>query len=261
MTSPRSQSTMLSLTIHTGAIALLLMASQKFTPSELRHASATLTPLIAPYLPRPAVSADMPGGGGGARRQTPATAGRLPKIAPRQFVPPALEILNPRPLLTMEMSIEAPPDTPLPDRSLTSLGDPLKGLVNGSAGMGGPLGIGNGQGTGMGDRRGAGAGPGDGGIGTVYRPGNGVTAPVLLHSVEPEFSEDARRAKYSGTVKLRADIDAEGKPRNIRVVQSLGMGLDEKAVDAVTRWYFRAGTKNGKPVAVSALIEVMFHLL
>jgi len=79
--------------------------------------------------------------------------------------------------------------------------------------------------------------------------------------VEPEFSDEARRAKYSGVVSLRADIDAAGHPRNIRVVHSLGMGLDEKAVQAVTQWVFRPGTKDGKPVAVSALIEVGFHLL
>jgi TonB family protein len=258
MTSARSQSTMLSLTIHTAAIALALLASKQIAPPGFLNPSASLTPLIAPYLPRPAALA---GGGGGARQRAPATAGRLPKIAPRQFVAPTLEILNPHPKLAMEMSIEAPPETALPDRSLATLGDPLSAFMNGSAGKGGPLGIGNGSGTGVGDRRGAGAGPGDGGVGTVYRPGHGVTVPVLVHSVEPEFSEEARRAKYSGTVTLQADIDTSGRPRNIRVVHSLGMGLDEKAIDAVTRWYFRAGTKDGKPVIVSAFIEVMFHLL
>jgi TonB family protein len=127
--------------------------------------------------------------------------------------------------------------------------------------MGGPLGIGNGRGTGIGDRRGPGAGNGDSLTGTVYRPGNGVTAPVLLHSVEPEFTDGARKAKHSGVVKLRADIDVSGRPRNIRVVQSLGMGLDERAIGALAQWLFRPGTKDGKPVAVSALVEVSFHLL
>ena len=256
MTSPRSQSTLISLTLHSGAIALLLMASQQLTPSHLQKASATLTPLIAPYLPRPeTTSTGLSAGGGGARQQLPATAGKLPKIAPRQFVPPTLEVLNLHPKLAGEMTIEGPPEAMLP----ASVGDPLSTLINGSAGQGGPLGIGNGPGTGIGNNHGAGGG--DGGIGTVYRAGQGVTAPVLLRKVEPEFSEEARRAKYSGIVTLRADVDTAGRPRNIRVVHSLGMGLDEKAVDAVTRWYFRPGTKDGKPVAVSALIEVMFHLL
>jgi TonB family protein len=85
--------------------------------------------------------------------------------------------------------------------------------------------------------------------------------PVLLHSVEPEFSEEARRAKYTGTVMLRADIDEKGHPRNLRVMHSLGMGLDEKAMDAVIQWLFKPGTKEGKAVAVSAVIEVSFHLL
>lgn len=262
MTSSRSQSSMISVTVHTGVIALLLLASKQVAPPVSRLDTASLTPIFAPYLPKPvAVKSDAPGGGGGMHQLTPATAGHLPKIAPRQFVPPTLEILNPHPKLAMEMSIEAPPEAALLDRPLPMLGDPLSKFVNGSGGKGGPLGIGDGDGTGVGNRRGPGAGPGNGGIGTVYRPGGGVTAPVLLHKVDPEFSEEARRAKYSGTVTLRADIDSTGHPRNIRIVHSMGMGLDEKAVEAVTQWYFRAGTKDGKPVAVSALIDVMFHLL
>ncbi len=253
---------MISVTVHTGLIALLLLASKQVAPPAARLNTAGLTPLFAPYLPKPlAVHFDAPGGGGGMRQNTSATAGHLPKVAPRQFVPPTLELLNPHPKLAMEMSIEAPPDALLPDRPLSNLGDPLSKLMSGSGGRGGPLGIGDGDGTGVGNRHGPGAGPGNGGIGAVYRPGGGVTAPVLLRKVDPEFSDEARRAKYSGTVTLRADIDSTGHPRNIRIVHSLGMGLDEKAVDAVTQWYFRAGTKDGRPVAVSALIDVMFHLL
>ena len=140
------------------------------------------------------------------------------------------------------------------------LGDPLARLVNGSAGFGGPLGIGNGPGNGVGDKRGSGAGTGDE-SGRVYRAGGGVTAPVLIHRVEPEFSEEARKAKYSGVVTLHADVDTTGHARNLRVVKSVGMGLDEKAMDAVSRWLFRPGTKDGKPVPVSAVIEVSFRLL
>lgn len=127
--------------------------------------------------------------------------------------------------------------------------------------MGGPLGIGNGRGTGAGNGAGASSGDGNQGSGTVYRAGNGVTAPILIHRVEPEFSEEARKSKCSGTVVIRAEIDPNGRPRNLRLSRGLGQGLDEKALDAVSQWVFRPGTREGKPVAVSALIEVTFHLL
>jgi protein TonB len=254
-----ARSTLVSIAIHVAAIALLLLASNQIAPAPLRVPAIALTPLPAPFLPHPAPGKAL--GGGGMHQQLPATTGHLPKIAARQFVPPILEILNPHPKLAMEMTIEVPPQAALLDRPLPDLGDPLSKFMNGSAGMGGPLGIGNGRGTGIGDRRGSSAGNGDSTTGTVYKPGNGVTAPVLIHCVEPEFSEEARKAKRSGVVKLLADIDASGRPRNIRVVQSLGVGLDERAIGALELWQLKPGTKDGKPVAVSALVEVSFHLL
>jgi protein TonB len=253
---------MLSVTVHIGVVALLLLTSNQMTAPAPKLSTVALTPLFAPYLPKPQPALRAPGGAGGAHQDTPATAGHLPKIAPRQFVPPALEILNQHPKLAMEMTIEAPPETALLDRPFPNLGDPLSRFVNNSAGKGGPLGIGNNKGTGVGDRSGPGAGPGDNGTGPVYRPGvGGVSAPVLLRKVDPEFSEDARKAKFSGTVTLNVVIDAAGHPRNIRIVRSVGMGLDEKAVEAVNQWFFKAGMKDGKPVAVTALVDVMFHLL
>jgi TonB family protein len=258
MRSSRFRSAAVSITIHTGAIALVLLVSNRFAAQSPVAGRTLAVPLIAPYVPKmPSLNAV--GGGGGAHQSAPATAGHLPKIAPRQFVPPTLEIASARPKLAMDMSIEAP--DAMPDRQLPNLGDPLARLLSGSGGTGGPLGIGNAKGTGVGNRRGPGAGEGDDITGPVYRAGNGVTGPVLIHSVEPEFSEDARRAKYTGTVTLRADIDEKGHPRNLRLVRRLGMGLDEKAMEAVIQWLFRPGTKDGKAVAVSALIEVSFHLL
>jgi TonB family protein len=82
-----------------------------------------------------------------------------------------------------------------------------------------------------------------------------------LRSVPPEFSEEARKAKYSGTVALQIDVDPTGRARNIRVVRSAGMGLDEKAIEAVKQWVFRPGTRAGMPVTVSAMVDVLFHLL
>src|SRR5947199_265935 len=108
-----------------------------------------------------------------------------------------------------------------------------------------------------------GCGPGEGGGvgGGVYRVGGGVTAPALLAKVEPEYSEEARKAKYQGTVLLYIEVDPSGKATNIRVARSLGLGLDEKAIEAVKKWKFKAGQKNGVPVTVAATIEVNFRLL
>jgi protein TonB len=88
-----------------------------------------------------------------------------------------------------------------------------------------------------------------------------VTRPVLIYQVMPEFSEEARKAKYSGIVTLAAIIDTGGNARDIRVVKSVGMGLDEKAIEAVTQWKFRPGTKDGRAVSVRMTVLVTFQLL
>ncbi len=118
-------------------------------------------------------------------------------------------------------------------------------------------------GSGSGDRIGPGtpdgaisnsAGPG------VYRVGGGVSAPVVISKKDPEFSEEARSAKFQGTVVLAVEIDPSGNATNIKVVRSLGLGLDEKAIEAVKQWKFKPGQKDGQPVTVAATIEVNFRL-
>ena len=88
-----------------------------------------------------------------------------------------------------------------------------------------------------------------------------MSQPVVIARVDPEYSEEARKAKYSGTVLLAVIIDTEGHARDIRVVKSLGMGLDEKAMEAVAKWRFRPGMKGRQAVNVRAQIEVNFRLL
>jgi len=97
--------------------------------------------------------------------------------------------------------------------------------------------------------------------GAAYHVGAGVTAPVLLYKREPEYTEEARQAKYSGSVLLYIEVDPSGKATNIRVQRSLGLGLDEKAIEAVRQWKFKPGTKDGNPVTVTATIEVNFRTL
>src|SRR5579884_3868113 len=88
----------------------------------------------------------------------------------------------------------------------------------------------------------------------------GVTSPRLIYGPEPEFSEEAREAKHQGTVVLQVVVGTDGRTHDIRVTQSLGMGLDEKAIEAIRGWKFEPSRKDGVPVAVLVDIEVNFHL-
>ena len=127
---------------------------------------------------------------------------------------------NPNPKLTMEPSIIAPPDINLPNVNMAQYGDPLAKIGPPSNGPGSGGGIGSGSGGGVGSGKGGGFGPGEGGGfgGGVFRVGGGVTAPALLYKVEPEYSEEARKAKYQGTVVLYVEVDPSGKATNIRVL-------------------------------------------
>jgi TonB family protein len=203
------------------------------------------------------------GGGGGDRSALPASFGKLPKAALKQFTPPVAVYNNDNPKLAMEPSILAPPDTVLPQVNSDHYGDPFShsGILSNGTGSNG--GIGSGKGGGVGSGYGAGVGPGEGGGfgGGAFRVGGGVTAPTLLQKVEPEYSEEARKAKHSGTVVLYIEVTVDGRADNIRVQRSLGLGLDEKAIEAVKKWRFSPGKKDGKPVRVAATIEVNFRLL
>ena len=105
-----------------------------------------------------------------------------------------------------------------------------------------------------------------GGIGNNRPGGEGgaghpIIPPQLIYKVEPEYTEEARKAKFEGTVILLIDVDTAGKTSNPRVISGLGYGLDEKAVDAVSQWLFRPAFRDGKPFATSARVEVNFRLL
>ncbi len=122
--------------------------------------------------------------------------------------------------------------------------------------------MGSNSGTGLGDGNGSGVGNGkDAGIGGgAYTVGRGVRAPRAIDDPEPEYSDEARKMKHEGTVILSLIVDAEGRARNIHVARSLGMGLDEKAIEAVKKWKFEPGKKDGQPVAVQVNVEVNFRL-
>jgi periplasmic protein TonB len=199
------------------------------------------------------------GGGGGARQLVEASKGKLPKPEPRQFTPPRVDPVEAK--LQMPPSIIAPPD--VPNLQANNFGDPLSklGIPSNGTGFGG--GIGSGAEGGVGPGHGAGAGTGsDAGFGGgVYKIGGRVSAPSVLFKVEPEYSEEARKAKWQGTVVLSVIVDEMGRPSHVSVQRSLGLGLDQKAMDAVSQWRFKPGLKDGKAVPVIATIEVNFRLL
>jgi TonB family protein len=110
--------------------------------------------------------------------------------------------------------------------------------------------------------RGVGSGPGSGGGygGGLMSVGGGVSAPTLVSRVDPEFTEEARAANFEGNVAIQLVVDQQGNPQNIRVVRRAGMGLDEKAAEAVRQYRFHPATFQGHPVAVQIIIDVAFHL-
>jgi protein TonB len=87
-----------------------------------------------------------------------------------------------------------------------------------------------------------------------------TTTPKILYKVEPQYTEEAKTAKVSGSVLLSLVVDENGDAQEIQVARSLDQGLDQKAVDAVRQWRFSPATENGKPVAVAVKIEVNFRL-
>ncbi len=215
---------------------------------------------LEPY-PLPVGSHESHGGGsGGAADKKRVPAGMAPRAAREQLTPPVILRNNQQPRLVAEATVIAPPDLSFPRTH--QIGDPLSDLATLSNGPG----VGGGWGGNAGDGAGGGRGPGrgngtDGGCcdGT-YTVGYGVSMPRAIYAPEPEFSEEARKSKYQGEVTLLATIGADGRPRNLTIVRSLGMGLDEKAMETVRTWRFDPAKKDGHPVAVQMNIIVNFHL-
>jgi TonB family protein len=204
------------------------------------------------------------GGGGGDRSMIDANKGKLPKIEKDPVTPPQPQTIE-HPKLPEPAAINVQANIQLPDNPNM----PMVGMHEStnvqmaSAGTGSGAGMGTGSGGGLGSGQGNGYGPGYGGNvgGGLEQIGGRVAAPVLIHSVEAEFSDEARRAKYQGVCLVSLIVDSQGNPQNIHVVRALGMGLDEKAIEAIKQYKFRPAMKDGKtPVPVMITIEVDFRL-
>jgi TonB family protein len=204
------------------------------------------------------------GGGGGDRSPVVANKGKLPEKVKDPITPVQPQTFE-KPLLPEPPAINVQKDIQLPDNpDMPMVGMHESANVKlASAGIGSGSGMGTGSGGGLGSGSGNGYGPGSGGNtgGGLYQIGGRVSAPVVIHSVEAEFSDEARRAKYQGVCLISLIVDAQGNPQNIRVVRALGMGLDEKAVEAIKQYKFKPAMKDGKtPVPVMITIEVDFRL-
>jgi periplasmic protein TonB len=211
---------------------------------------------------KPSTTRSGGGGGGGDRDVLQASKGRLPKFSMQQITPPMVVVRNEHPKLAVEPTIVIPPQVQMAQTNMPNLGDPMSHAVMPSNGTGALSGIGSGSGGGVGSGSGPGFGPGEGGGtgGGIFHVGGGVSPPVPIYKPDPEFSEEARKAKYQGTCTLGMVVGVDGRPTQIHVLSSLGMGLDEKAIEAVKNWKFEPGMKDGHPVATIIAVEVDFHL-
>jgi TonB family protein len=243
--------------------ALLLFMGMGFvwvkSTTRVIDLTANTATRIDPYPFPESASATHGGGAGGARDHIRASQGSAPRFAHEQLTPPVVLPQN-NPRIQVEATIVGPPDLHLPESSQT--GDPLSRLLVPSAGVGVHGGIGAGEGGGVGDGSGNGLGPGhDGGLGGgIYEAGEGVTAPRAVYKPEPDYSDEARTMGFQGVVVLWAVIGTDGRPARLGVARSLGMGLDEKALEAVNHWRFEPARKAGRPVPAKIYVEVDFHL-
>jgi TonB family protein len=243
-----------------GVLVIIIPILWVHNPEPRIQAISVFTGELSPYVLPVSAKIAGGGGGGGEHLKLDASKGALPKRADLQITPPTTHIENPDPKLAVTPTVVMPP---IPMPQMPVLGDPKSAqTMMASNGTGGGAGIGSGSGTGVGSGMGPGVGQGQGGGigGGLYRVGGGVSAPSLIFSPDPEFSDEARKAKYQGTVIVRIIIGTDGRVRDAHIQRSLGMGLDEKALDAVHRWKFEPAKKDGQAVAVAVNVEVNFRL-
>lgn len=236
------------------AVLLLLMGTGLVTAHRaqiLQMQTSTHEVDLAAYVP-PKGDGHESRGGGGSDSKTDPSKGVLPPPSRVQFTPPVVEILDTHPRLPIEATIIAPPNLNLPRAE--PIGQALSTLVVPSGGRGIRGGIGNGTSGGIGDKDGPGVGDG------VFTGGAGLTAPRAIYHPEPEYSDEARRVHFQGVVSLLIVVEADGHPTHVRVMRSLGMGLDEKALEAVRTWRFEPGTKDGRPLPVLMEVDVDFRI-
>jgi len=252
--SVKSQRSPASVWTAVGAHAIVLLALFALAAQHVTTFTkgTLLAPTIEPpplTLPRALTSSGS--GSSGAHDIAQAGLGHPPRMDPVQIVPPPIQPVVPAQLPT-------PPtvNVQMATNSMINLGITNAASTSVHVGVGKNGAVGDRDGTGgVGDH----AGPGSG-TGPYHAGTGGIHDPVLIHSVEAEFSDDARRHKFSGNVEVYLWVDESGNPSHIRVVRGAGMGLDENAVAAVRQYKFKPAMKDGKPVKVDMYIDVDFNI-
>src|ERR1700735_505071 len=259
----------LSLAFHVVVIVLIIIPfwSELMSPGTTQAKTMVVTPLdiTSPYLPKlpPGAKKAGGGGGGGSHELLPASRGKAPKFSLTQIVPPKVKPPD-NPKFAAVPTVIGMPDTKLASPNMSNWGDPMSKVTNDSSGPGSGNGIGSGNGTGIGSGSGGGVGPGEGGGtgGGYFSAGTGgYGVPVCVYCPNAQFSDEAVKAKYQGTVTLAIVIMPDGHTEDIHVVKGLGLGLDENAVKAIRTWRFKPALgPNGKPAPVRMNVEMQFRL-
>ena len=246
-------STAIAIAVHVVVILLIAVLIAKKV-GIITTKAPTVVLLDAPLPPPKAPpKAAIMGGGGGQKGPTPVTKGNPPKFAPQQLNPPKAPPLE-QPKISVPVTVDVQQDVKMAKVDVPQFGMPNSPLVG--------MSMGNGKGGGLGSGNGNGIGPGSGGNmgGGLRKIGGGVSAPVVLFAPEPEFSEEARKAKVAGNVLVYLQVGTDGRPKNVRVLRGIGLGLDEKAMEAVRQYKFKPAMENGHPVAVEMNVEVNFQI-
>jgi TonB family protein len=266
----------LSSTLHAGILAgAIFVATFGLTPTATSLATTDERPpdmqLVFIATPGPG------GGGGGGGRLEKAPAPKALREGRRAISSPVPERQPPKPV---EPAVAPPEPKPAPINS-----EPLPTVVapivtapadnrdrvgvlqeartqEESRGPGQGGGAGTGKGTGIGEGDGSGVGPGSGGGtgGGPYRPGAGIAPPRLLREVKADYTDQARRAGITGDVVLEIVVRRDGSVGDVKVLQGLGGGLNDRAVQAVRQWRFAPATRLGSPVDVIVEVAVEFKL-
>ena len=255
-------SSAVSLVIHVVAISLLLTLALKVRNSVVLEEPAMVTPvdftLTVPPPPPVTIPVAKTEGGGGQRSvvqpkaaPVPVPVARAPQISTTQII----RIDNPKLALAPSDQVKMP-DTPNAVPAFAASQGPQIALATQPRGTG--SGFGSLGGGGLGGGHGVGSGGGYGG--GLMSVGGGVSAPAALHTVDPEFTEEARRSNFQGNVSIRLIVDSQGNPQDVTLVSHLGMGLEEKAIEAVRQYKFKPAMFQGHPVSVQIVIDVAFHL-
>lgn len=269
----KGRSGAMSVLVHAGLFCLLWSIT---TSPPAAKVAERITLLVAPPAAiHEAVKVKPPssgGGGGGGRSALTspvAVAAEPPRPIVRHYTPPAVE----RPQFEVPPVLFTPPEWVGSTDPSARYGDPLAGLVGAAGNFGTGMGYGNGNGTGAGAGSGggygggrgggygSGTGPGNGGGEPVYVNAKGMTPPEPVFRADAEYTDEARKAELSGKVVLSLIVETNGTASDIEVTKALGMGLEQKAIEAVRQWKFKPATIAGKPVRARVNVEVAFRLV